>query len=75
MKKISNGWHIVCGFRCYVEDGCILRATKVDHNGSEVTAWPYRKTPAKYGSGWDIATGISVDAFRAAFARGTATIM
>lgn len=74
MKKISDGWHIICGFRCYVEDGCIIRATKPDTNGSDVTAFPYRKTSEKYGGGWDNASGISVAAFRAAYNRGTANI-
>ena len=61
MKKISDGWHTVRGYRLYVEDGCILWGVKRDINGSLVTAWPYKPAP---GGGYDLCTGVKVSTFR-----------
>ena len=66
-KKLSDGWHVVCGYDAYVEDGRIVRMTKRDRNGSEVSAAPYRA--CRYG-GWSNDTGCTVDAFRTAYRRG-----
>lgn len=40
---ISDGWHDVGnGEQVYTENGIILNAVKLDHNGSQVSAWIYR---------------------------------
>ena len=66
-KKLSDGWHIVCGYDAYIEDGRIVRMTKRGRDGSEVPAAPYRA--CRYG-GWSNDTGCTVDAFRTAYLRG-----
>jgi hypothetical protein len=50
MKKNADGWRVVGGHDCYVEDGKVVRCKKQDRNGSEVTAYPYRRAR---GGGWD----------------------
>lgn len=66
-RQIRDGWHIVCGYEVYVEDGCILRG--ISGNGSnQKPTYPYRA--CRHG-GWDNAYGITVSAFRSAFRRGT----
>ena len=71
MKKISDGWHKVSGYDVYIEDGKILRGIKLDHNGSQVTAYPYVKYNGP-GGGWTSCSGITVEAFRSRVKRGTA---
>ena len=68
MKQEINGWRIVSGYEVYVENGKILRGVKQDSNGGRVPAYPYRQAR---GGGWDIISGISLAAFRAAARRGT----
>lgn len=76
--KMKDGWHIVCGYKVYIEDGCVMRG--VSHDEERPTApytvnWKYQKTP--YGKikmiedGWDNDSGISVEAFRSGVKRGT----
>lgn len=61
MKRVSDGWHTVRGYRVYVEDGCIMRGVKRDINGGLVPAYPYK--PAFEG-GYDLCTGVKVSTFR-----------
>lgn len=68
-KQINDGWHTIAGHQVYVEGGRVLRGLKLDHNNSQVTAYPYRAN--RYGSGWDNDVGITVEAFRAGIKRGT----
>lgn len=62
---MKDGWHIVCGYSVYVEDGKILRGTSGKGN-SMTTTYPYRRS--RYG-GWDNESGVTVNAFRAAYRR------
>lgn len=64
-KTIKDGWHVIAGYRVYVENGCVQHGLTSD---GQRTTWPYRKS--KYG-GWDNDKGLTVDAFRAGVARGT----
>ncbi len=40
-RTLKDGWHEICGYDVYVEDGKILRDTKNDINGGLVPAYPY----------------------------------
>ena len=42
MSKPTDGWHKVHQYEVYVENGYVKRAVKKDHNGSRVTAYPYK---------------------------------
>lgn len=64
-KRTGDGWHNVYGYEIYTEDGCIVRGKSAD---GKKTTYPYRKCRS---GGWDIATGISVGAFRLGVQRGT----
>ena len=70
-KKIG-GWKIAGGDDVYIEDGKVLRGIKLDHNGYQVTAYPYRQSKS---GGWDLISGISLAAFRAGIRRGTMKLM
>lgn len=59
---ISNGWHKVSGYDCYVEDGVINRSVSVYG-----THYCYRKS--RYG-GYDKCNP-TISAFRSAVYRGT----
>ena len=39
---VNDGWHVCHGRDVYVEDGYVLRAMKLDHNGGLVSAAVYR---------------------------------
>ena len=68
-KNISDGWHTICGFNVYVENGIVKKGELEDYNGIHYTAWPYRLS--KQG-GWDNVAGfITVDSFRYGVKRGT----
>lgn len=67
MKRILDGWHIISGYRVYVEDGRVLRGI-LGNGNSQRTAYPYR---ACRTGGWDNVSGLSVDAFRAGVRRGS----
>ena len=68
MKKMIDGWKIAGGYDVYVEDGKVLRGIKLDHNGHDVPAYPYRLM--RDGS-WSREIGVTLAAFRAAARRGT----
>lgn len=70
MKTIRDGWHTISGFKVYVEGGKIVRGM-LGEGCKQVTAYPYR---ACRRGGWDICTGITVDAFRAGGNRRTITL-
>ncbi len=82
----QDGWYDVddddVKASVYVEDGRILRAVKVDHNGELVPADPYvvHYVYGKYfdghrsREGWDNATGIKYSSFRARWRKGNAKI-
>lgn len=65
-NTIRDGWHTICGYEVYVEDGYIMHG--VTGGWQSVTTWPYRA--CKHG-GWDATGPITVDAFRAGVRRGT----
>lgn len=65
-KMVKDGWHKVCGYDVYVEDGEVKRAIS-----DGCTAYPYRAS--RYG-GWDIDTHMTLDALRAGLSRGTMII-
>lgn len=67
MKKITDGWHTIQGYRVYVEGGKIIRGI-LGEGTHQVTAYPYR---ASRRGGWDKESGLSVAAFSAGVARGT----
>lgn len=58
---MKDGWHIVYGYRVYVENGCVLRGTLLDHNGYDVPAWPYKRD--KKGE-YDNISGVKIETFR-----------
>lgn len=70
-RKVSNGWHSLCGYDVYVEDGYVLRGVQGDGVNMKTT-YPYRLCRK---GGWDNACGISVSAFRSACRRGTVRMM
>ena len=65
-KMVKDGWHKVCGYDVYVEDGEVKRAIS-----DGCTAYPYRAS--RYG-GWDKDTHLSLDALRAGLSRETIII-
>lgn len=70
-RTIKDGWHKICGWEVWVEDGYVLRGTCGDRNNSRITVYPYRKAS---DGGWDNCSGLSVNAFRAGVNRGTITM-
>ena len=67
MKKIvKDGWHKVCGYDVYVEDGEVKRAIS-----DGCTAYPYRRSRH---DGWDLDTHMSIDALRSGLLRDTVII-
>jgi len=58
---MKDGWHIVYGYRVYVENGRVLRGTKKDINGNDVTAWPYE---CNVEGGCDNISGVKIETFR-----------
>lgn len=72
-KRVSDGWHTICGYTVYVRDGKVMRAVKKDIYGSVVPASVYR---GERHGGWENENGWNtVDAFRAGVKRGTITVM
>lgn len=67
-RTISDGWHKLCGYDVYVEDGRVLRGVTDDRNHGPRTTWVYRAS--KFG-GYESAGKVTVDAFRAGVRRGT----
>lgn len=77
-KVVKDGWHNIGVMRVYVEDGCcmyVLSPCKPMAGSRQTVArgCAYRKTPAKYGGGWDRIYP-SLDALRAGLKRGTIEI-
>lgn len=69
-KQIKSGWHTVDGRKVYVDDqGHVTRGLS-KHGWS--TVYPYR---ACKDGGMDIDTYMTLDAFRAAWKRGTVTLL
>lgn len=64
-KEALDGWHKIKGYDVYIEGGRIIRGLSSD---GQKTTYPYRK--CKTG-GWDNVSGISINAFRAGWRRGT----
>lgn len=78
MKKVIDGWHAICGYNVYVEDGRVMRGVSGGQNPT--TTYPYRTHyewhddiggKKRVANGWDNCSGITVDAFRAGVRRGT----
>lgn len=67
-RKISDGWHKICGYDVYVEDDRVLRGVTDDRNRGPRTTWVYRTS--RHG-GYESAGKVTVDAFRAGVRRGT----
>lgn len=65
MEKCKDGWHSICGYDVYVEDGFILRGVK---DNGQLPSYVYRA--CRYG-GWGKEERISIEAFRAGVRRGT----
>lgn len=67
---IKDGWHKICGYDVYIENGKILRGVKPDVSGcGEVFAYVYRWK--KSLNCWCNVKEITVDAFRSGFNRKT----
>lgn len=67
-RKISDGWHKLCGYDVYVEDGCVVRGVSDDWKQGLRTTWVYRTS--RHGD-FVFAGKVTVDAFRAGVRRGT----
>lgn len=68
---MKDGWHVVCGYEVYVEDGKIVRGMK-NHGSSKVAAYVYRR--CKTG-GWNISYQVTPSAFRSGYKRGTVDLL
>ena len=68
MNQEINGWKIVSGYEVFVKNGKIMRGVIENHNGSEITAYPYRLMP---DGSWSREIGVTLAALRAAARRGT----
>lgn len=69
MRVIKDGWHYICGYKCYVENGKVLRGILYKPACGQVPVYPYRynrKTKC-----WDLEIGIGVNALRAGLMRST----
>lgn len=64
---MKDGWHVLCGYHVYIEDGKVLRGVKCGSGGYNST-YPYRYN-RRYGC-WTNESGVTVAAFRAAVKRG-----
>lgn len=64
MRKITDGWHNLCGCKVYVEDGRVLRGLSDD---GQKPLYIYRHKK----DGWTSDGGITVDAFCSGIRRGT----
>jgi len=62
MKKIKDGWHTICGYDMYVEDGKIIRGVE-----DSQTVYVYKSVKDGYTS----ACPVKVSTFRSGMARGT----
>lgn len=76
-KKIKDGWHVFYGVEVYVENGKVLRGVVWDGPLTERPVYPYRyEKNIYYPTGaWVNTYGVSVDAYRAGWRRGTIRMM
>lgn len=70
-SKTLTGWHIVAGYKVYVEDGKIVRGI-VNPGWNERTGYVYRASRTL--KCWVKESGVTVAAFRAGVRRGTITL-
>ena len=63
--KIKDGWHVLMGYDVYVENSRVLYGVTSD---GQQTIYPFRSVRT---GGWDNASGLTVDSFRAGIRRGT----
>lgn len=67
MTEIRDGWHSIAGRDLYVRDGMVIRAMKLDTNGSLVPAGIYERD----GNVWTNVGGLySVDIVRRGIRKG-----
>ena len=69
MRKIKDGWHTICGYSVYVEDGKVRRGTTGEGCNMQPTS-PYRWLGKPHNC-FSSDPYMSVDAFRAGVRRGT----
>lgn len=69
-RKVKDGWHTICGYEVYVEDGKVRRGIATV-SGNQTTIYPYRWLGKPYNC-YTSDPYMSVDAFRSAVNRGTA---
>lgn len=69
---MKDGWHVVCGYEVYVEDGKIVRGIKKKPCSGYCAAYVYRR--CKTG-GWNISYQVTPSAFRSGYKRGTVDLL
>lgn len=70
MAQIKDGWHVVYGESVYVENGKVVRGVTKDHNGSEVTCYPYEYN--KDNDFWvNISGKVTLSSYRSGRKKGT----
>lgn len=66
-----SGWHTLQGYHVYIEQNRVLRGIRKDRNGSDVTAYPFRRVGP---SDWTNCAGLTAAAFIAGVRRGSITL-
>lgn len=62
-RQYKDGWHIICGYDVYVEDGMVVRAIKTDVNGWMVPASVYARD--RKNGGWtNVYREVKAETFR-----------
>lgn len=74
MSTIKDGWHTTHGYDLYVEGGYVKRATKLDYNGSLVTAWIYQWNKS-YHAWMNVSGNRTFDTVRNGLTKGTYKIV
>lgn len=69
-RKVKDGWHTICGYSVWVEDGKVRRGV-AEVNGERCAVYPYRWLGKPHNC-FTSDPYMSVDAFRSAVRRGTA---
>jgi len=64
---MKTGWHMICGYNCFVLDNRIIRVS-ID-SGTNHTYAPRKYN--KKSDTWDDCSGISLSAFRRGILKGT----
>lgn len=67
-RAVKDGWHIVAGYKVYVENGYVKRGI-IEENVGAKTSFPY--VAGKY-DGWDLDQYVTVNNFRRKVKAGTA---